>query len=206
MRRHLLVSSALLTLVVVAPALAQQNADSIELSQLPVGRGTVPLSNIQMQFRSNNLQIAFTPLNESVLRLLAPDSYRSLHGLLVSQQGKIDSIAHTNGIQDPGVAMVSLSALTANTRFDPELLTVSVHLQPDRPVGWIALGADFANQVLDARQQVTAIFVFAQRLPVNESFTVTYLDGASDDWQGRIQRLDQERARLMGLAHRPGGN
>jgi len=189
-------------LVLATPAAlpAQQQADTAG-GGIPAGQGTVPLSQIQLQLQSNNLVIVFVPLDESVVRLLAPNSYRSLHALVQSYRARIDSIAQDNGIQRPGLALVSFTGLEPNTPFNPELLTVTVHAQAVRPVGEVAMSPSFSDRVLAVHQQVTAIFVFDRSLPLRESFTVSYLDGTSDDWQSRLSRLDDERTRILGRMH-----
>jgi hypothetical protein len=97
--------------------------------------------------------------------------------------------------------MVSFQGLAPNTHFTPNLLTVTVHLQPVRPIGVVAMSPAFSDQVLDVREQVTALFVFDRPLPIREAFTVSYLGGTSDDWQSRLPRLDDERARILGRMH-----
>ncbi len=193
---------ALAAAMAAVPASARgQQTDSTAGTGLPAGQGTVPLSQIQLQLQSSNLVIVFVPLDESVIRLLAPDSYRSLHALEKSYQKQIDSIAFYNGVQHPGLALVSFTGLQPNTQFTPDLLTVSVRGQADRPVGVVAMSPSFSDRVLAVHQQVTAIFVFGRPLPVRESFTVSYLDGNSDDWQSRLSRLDDERTRILGRMH-----
>ncbi len=179
---------------------AQQQTDTAG-GDIPAGQGTVPLSQIQLQLQSNNLVIVFVPLDESVIRLLAPNSYRSLHALVQSYRTRIDSIAQYSGVQHPGLALVSFTGLEPNTPVNPELLTVTVHAQAVRPIGELAMSPSFSDRVLTVHQQVTAIFIFDRSLPVRESFTVSYLDGTSDDWQSRLSRLDDERTRILGRMH-----
>jgi hypothetical protein len=43
---------------------------------------------------------------------------------------------------------------------------------------------------------VSAIYLFEEDLPVNDSFTVVYAGQTSEDWQSKQQTLDRERARV----------
>ena len=56
------------------------------------------------------------------------------------------------------------------------------------------------------REQVSAIFLFEEDLPVNDSFTVLYAGRASDDWQGKQRTLDPERARVALRERAASGN
>jgi hypothetical protein len=50
------------------------------------------------------------------------------------------------------------------------------------------------------REQVSAIFLFEEELPVNDSFSILYAGQTSDDWQGKQRSLDRERARVASRA------
>ena len=191
----------------VAPAMAraQRTSDSSRTDNLPIDKGTLSLSNGTVTLSNGNLQIVFIPLDERILRLITPDSYHSMQRLLEQQRQAIDSAIASAGVSTPGIAFVSFQGLAANTRFEPEQLTLSYQGQQLRPVAWVALSPTFSNRQLDLRQQVQALFIYRRDIPVRESFTVTYLAATSDDWSGRLSRFDTERSRILGTM-RPRGD
>ncbi|MEO5800237.1 MAG: hypothetical protein ABIZ70_04745 [Gemmatimonadales bacterium] len=162
------------------------------------GYGQLNQDVITLRLRTGTLEVRFVPLEERLLRVLAPDAYQSLHLLLQAHRKKIDSIASARGVRDPGVALVSFHSLAPSTRFDPALLTVSLHSQQYRPIATVPLSPTFSNQQLDVREQASGLFIYERELPLHEPFTVTYLDGTNEEWERRLSRLDSERARILG--------
>lgn len=197
---------AVLLALLAAPtaARAQTASDSARTDNLPTDKGMLSLSSATVNLNNGNLQIVFIPLDERVLRLITSDSYHSMQRLLDQQRKAIDSAVATAGVPSPGIAFVSFSGLAANTRFEPEQLTISYQGQQIRPVAFVPLSPTFSNRQLDLRQQVQALFIYRREIPVRESFTVTYLAATSDDWGNRLSRFDTERSRILGLT-RPAG-
>ena len=186
-------------------AQGQSTSDSARSDNLPIDKGMLSLSNATVNLSNGNLQIVFIPLDERILRLITPDSYHSMQRLLEQQRKGLDSAIATVGVSSPGIAFVSFQGLAANTRFEPEQLTISYQGQQIRPVAWVALSPTFSNRQLDLRQQVQALFIYRRDIPVRESLSLTYLAATSDDWGSRLSRFDTERSRILGLT-RPAGN
>lgn len=182
------------------PAPAQDPApaaDSLAAALPPAGHGQLGQDAITLALRSGTIELRFTPLDERVTRLLAPDAYQALQVLLTRQAGALDSALSRLAIRTPGVAMVSFHGLAPSSRFDPQLLTVTVHNQQMRPAGVIPLSPTFSGQQLDARDQAIGLFIFDRPIPVTEPFSLSYLDASSDDWERRLNRFDRERARIQ---------
>ena len=101
-----------------------------------------------------------------------------------------------SGASRPGLAFVSFFGQSANARFDPQTLTVLVRSRELRPIGIVPFSGRFTSQQLNVREQVSAIYLFAEDLPVNDTFTISYGGQTSDDWQDKQTTLDRERARV----------
>jgi hypothetical protein len=54
----------------------------------------------------------------------------------------------------------------------------------------------FSSQQLNVREQVSAIFLFDELLPVTDDFSFSYQGRTSDSWQGKQRMLDRERGRV----------
>lgn len=178
---------------------AQAVADTSRTDNLPTDKGQLSLSSVTVNLTNTNLEVVFVPLDERVLRLLTRDSYLSLERLIQQHQQAIDSAAAVAGVTSPGLAFVSFHGLMPNTRFDPQLLTLTFHGQQFRPAAWVALSPNFSNQQLDVREQVQAIFIYRRDIPVREAFTLSYLAANNDDWANRVTRFDAERTRILGM-------
>ena len=132
-----------------------------------------------------------------MLRLLTPDSYRSLHDLARQRAGQIDSVSRQNGVSLPGVFLVTFFGRRPGARFDPQNLNLQVRGQLFRPIGLVAYSANFNSQQLDQRQQATGLILFEEPVPVFETFTVSY-GVATDAWEGKLARIQRERSRVLG--------
>ncbi|HEY8197969.1 MAG TPA: hypothetical protein VIG04_13385, partial [Gemmatimonadales bacterium] len=80
--------------------------------------------------------------------------------------------------------------------FDPQTLTLLIRNRDFRPLGVIPLDSKFASQQLNAREQASAIYLFEEDIPVEDSFTLSYGTLVSDDWQTKQSLLNGERARV----------
>lgn len=192
---------SLMFTVLVLPACARAQVVSTpdsNTTEIQPGYGQLSQDAITLRLRSGTLEVRLVPLDERLIRLLAPDAYQSLHLLLQSQRKRIDSTALARGVREPGVALVSFHALAPATRFDPAVLTLSLHGQQFRPIGTIPLSPTFSNQQIEVREQASGLFIYERQLPVQEPFTVSYLDGTNEEWERRLSRLSSERSRILG--------
>jgi hypothetical protein len=165
--------------------------------------GTLSQSDLALRLRSDEIEIRFVPLAERVMRLLAPDAYQSLRGLVAAKRQAIDSVARRAGLSEPGLALVTFYAQRDGVRFDPQLVTLVSRGQFIRPVGVVPLSPSFTSQQLAVRAQATAIYLYDQLVPVDESFTITYGTLTSDDWERKLPLLERERGRVSARTQHP---
>jgi hypothetical protein len=190
--RTALLIGVLATLAAPQPARAQDT--------LPVGFGTLKRDNVVINFSTGSLQIQILPLDESVTRLLAPDTYKSLTDLIKQRQPDIDAQAQRAGVQNPALVMVTFFGMVSQTRFVPEDINLTSRGRLFRPVGIVPLSPQWGGQQLDARQQATAIYLFDSGIAWGESLTASYEGMTNDAWSKTIQTLNTERVRVMSRA------
>lgn len=166
----------------------------------PPGYGSLTQDDLAVRIRTDEIEMRFVPLDRRLAALLARDSWEALSALVESRRAAIDSVARTRGVSRPGLALVTFFGQRANARFDPQTLTVQTRNRVFQPLGIVPFTPRFTAQQLSVREQVSAIFLFEEDLPVNDSFTISYAGITSDDWQGRQQKLDRERARVASRA------
>ena len=167
---------------------------------LPAGYGSLSQDDLSLRVRNDELEIRFIPLDPEVTPLLARDAYQALRTLVETRRRGIDSVASRAGVAQPGLALVSFFGLRPDVRFDPQTLTLLIRNQIFRPLGFIPLTPKFTSQQLGVREQASAIYLFEQDIPVNDSFTLQYGGLLSEEWRNKQPLLDRERARVSARA------
>lgn len=160
--------------------------------------GTLSQNDLALLVRNDDVEIRFLPLDARVTQLLANDAFQSLRSLVTSRQRAIDSVASRAAVTAPGLALVSFFGRRPETRFDPQTLTVRVRNRALQPLGIIPINARFTSHQISQREQASAIYLFEEDLPVDDSFTMTYGALTSEDWQNKQETMNRERARISG--------
>jgi hypothetical protein len=172
-----------------------------------VSYGTLNQNDLALRVRNEDVEIRFIPLDAKVTRLLANDAFQSLRSLVETRRRSIDSVASRAGVTEPGLALVSFFGLRPDTRFDPQTLTVRLRNRALQPLGIIPINARFTSHQLNQREQASAIYLFEEDLPVDDSFSLSYGALVSEDWQTKQSLIDRERARVSARAReRPRGD
>ncbi len=169
---------------------------------LPGGYGSLRRDDIAVRLASDQLDIQVLPLDEQVIRLLAPDTYRSLTDLVRTRQAAIDSLAAR-----PTLVLVTFYGLVPQARFSPEDLNLTSRGVLFRPIGIVPLSPRWNSYLLEAREQAVAIYLFDEGLSFREDLTVSYQGLSTGSWSRSVRLLDQERARVRARARaatRPG--
>lgn len=187
----------LAALIVLFPlAVPAQAQTEKPVTSMTVSYGTLSQNDLVLRVRNEDIDIRFIPLDPRVTRLLANDAFQALRTLLETRRRAIDSVAARAGVTEPGLALVTFFGQHPDTRFDPQTLNLLVRNRVFQPLGVIPLGAKFSSQQLGVREQASAIYLFEEEIPVNDSFSLSYGALTSDDWQGKQGTLDRERARV----------
>ena len=193
-------SGGLAVVTVLALTTAQPPDRLTAQDSLPAGYGTLRRDDIAVRLTTDNLQIQVLPLDEQVIRLLAPDTYRSLTDFVARQRAAIDSLAAQAGVAHPSLVMVTFYGLVPQARFSPEDLNLASRGRLFRPVGIVPLSPRWSSNLLDAREQAVAIYLFDEGISFREDLTVSYQGLANDSWSRSLRSLDQERARVRARA------
>lgn len=200
-------------LVALAAALATpacasaQEGETGREALFPAGYGSLTQSDLALRVRNDEIEVRFVPLDHRVTRLLARDAYESLNSLVLSRRRQIDSVASVAGISRPGLALVTFFGLRAAASYDPQTLTIAVRNRVYRPLGIVPITPRFTAQQLGVREQVSAIYLFEEEIPVTDAFSLAYQGLTSEDWSRKQTMLDRERARVAARARvqRPEG-
>ncbi|HEX9703731.1 MAG TPA: hypothetical protein VGA20_00605 [Gemmatimonadales bacterium] len=167
---------------------------------LPIGFGTLRRDDVALRFATGEVELQVLPLDQDVIRLLAPDTYRSLTALLASRRADIDTAAARAGLRTSTPVMVTFLGVVPQARFSPDELEITSRGKPFRPVGIVPLSPGWATLQLDARQQAVAIYLFEEGITFREPVTVRYQGLTNDAWGRSVTMLERERARVQARA------
>lgn len=174
------------------PAVA--SADTNGAGLIPAGYGKLRQESIAIELRPSDVIVRATPLDESVIRTLAPDSYRALRELAESRRPTIARLASQHGLLRGNLWYVSFYGLAADAKFSPMELTITSGGHEFRPVEVIPLQAGFGEQRLQARETQSALYLFEDALDVNQPLVVTLGSERNTSWSVRLSAIEQERA------------
>jgi hypothetical protein len=176
-------------------------SDSMSATLIPAGLGTVRQDSISIILQPEGVRVSAIPLDESVIRVLASDSYRSLHATLESKRQQILQRAAQRGIREPRVWYVRFYGLAPDARFVPTDFTVTSGGREYRPFDVIPLSPGFGTQRLQPREQQTALLLFEEGLDVSQPLVVTMGSQRNTDWETILLRtIDPERAAIRARA------
>lgn len=199
--RHRILTSWLGAAVVLGvTARAQERPDTTTYP--PAGYGTLRQEDVAIDLRSGPVQIRVIPLDQHVIRLLAPDTYASLQRLLEERRTGADSLALRYGVHSPTLFLVSFFGLQDQARFEPELLTVTSQNRLFRPVEILPLSPLWYGRQLTQRQTATAIYLFEDGIRVLDPFEVAYDGVTNRQWERILRTLERERASVLARARR----
>jgi hypothetical protein len=176
---------------------AASAADPRTNQLLPVGYGRLNQDDISLRLVAGDMEIRFVPIEERIIRVLAPDAYRALHDIRESRRAGVDSVSRRYGAAAPGVALVTFFAARAGQRYEPQALSISVNNQEYRAVGMVPISANFTSQQLQNRGQASAVYVFDTPIPVLQEFTLGYGTYRTDSWKSRVPVIEREFDRII---------
>jgi hypothetical protein len=203
---------ALYILIACAPPSGTANTaaapvieDTTAHATVPPGYGSLRQDEIAIRLESPGLIVRAIPLDESVIRLLTPDSYRALRDLEQSNQRAIEGISRRYGGRSPDLWYVSFYGREENARFSPMELIITSGGQQFRPIDVIPLSTGFGEQRLGARETQSAVYVYPGDIDVDHPLTVSFQGQQSSVWEQLLQRIERERALVRARATRTSG-
>ncbi len=185
-----------------APAPASAGGGGGAEDLVPAGYGSLRQDDISVRARLQGVLVRAIPLDESVIRLLSPDSYRALRDLR-DAGGRREQIVHAAkrlGIQDPSLWYVSYFGLQPDSRYvsgDMEIMSAGRNF---RPLDVIPLTAGFGSQRVDQREVQSAIYIFDHGVDTDHPLTITIQSVPATSWAQVIPVIERERALVRSRA------
>lgn len=178
-------------------------ADSLDPLMVPAGFGSLKQDAISIRISpSGGLQLRAVPLDERILRLLSPDSYRSLREILASKSRELASVKERLRLPSFSIWYVSFYTLEqGETRFSPGEFIINNVGRDFRPLDIIPLSTGFGEYRLKQREVQSALMVFDGQVDINQPITAQ-LEGTPSrvDWTRVMEDVERERALVRSRA------
>lgn len=162
-------------------------------SLTPAGYGTLRQEEISLSLRVGDLLLKATPLEESVIRLAAPDTYERLAATAAS---RLDQARHAVYSGEPELLLVSFFSYSPDVAYRPEDLQLMHQGRLLRPVQILPVTSGWGRGRLQQREVQNAVYVFEDDIDYSLPLTVRYGAEQSADWSAIIPTLERERARV----------
>lgn len=170
---------------------------------VPAGYGSLRQDDIALRMQAPGLILRAVPLDEGIIRLLTPDSYRALRDLQESNRVTIDGVARRSGGRGASVWLVSFYGTEPQVRFVPMDLLVTSVGRDFRPLDIIGLSAGFGEQRLRQRETQSALYIFDPDIDLNQPLSMSFQGARDDSWQQVLQRVERERALVLARSSQP---
>ncbi len=196
-----------------AQGIGVKPADSARASQrraegdaiVPAGYGTLRQDQIAIRVQTLGLTVSAIPLEESVIRTLAPDSYRTLHALRESKKVALEALRARNGLTSVQAWYVTFfNVQQGDARFDAFDLLIHSAGQDYRALDALPLTPGFGDGRVAQRGQQSAVYAFDPQIDLNQPLTVTALGQQTTVWGDTMLPLI-ERERTLIWSRAPAG-
>ncbi|HJQ09702.1 MAG TPA: hypothetical protein VJ840_01600 [Gemmatimonadaceae bacterium] len=177
--------------------------DTTGRASVPVGFGTLRQDEVAIRMELPGLIVRAIPLDENLIRLLTPDSYRALRELQESNKQAIAAVTRRTGGRAPDLWYVSFYGVQPDVHFSPMELVITSSGRDFRPLEVIPLSAGFGEQRLKQREAQSAIYLFDEAIDLDQPLSVAFQNVRDDSWEQILTRVERERALVRARASHP---
>lgn len=172
---------------------------------LPAGYGSLRRDDVSITVQVQGLTARAIPLDENVIRALAPDAYASLHALRLSRAPAMERVRARMGLASVQAWHVEFfNSQPGEARFDPKGMQLRSAGRDFRPLDVVPLQRGFEDGRLAQSRRVDAIFLFDPAVSLTQPLTVTLAGEQSAAWSDGansvLSRLERERAAVWSRA------
>jgi hypothetical protein len=162
---------------------------------IPAGLGTLKQDEFTMGLRSEALLIKVTPLEESIIRLAAPDTYNRLYSL---RESRYRDAKARSASEAPQLFLVSFFSYQPDVTFQPEDLQIEHQGRLLRASAILPLTPTWGKGRLSQQEIATAVYAFSEPVNYELPMTVRYGMYENGEWQRIISKLQIERGKVTG--------
>ncbi|MGH7721055.1 MAG: hypothetical protein ACREON_19685 [Gemmatimonadaceae bacterium] len=180
-------------------------ADSVsprtpEASLVPAGYGSLRQDDVAVRVQLSSVLVRAIPLDESIIRVLSPDSYRALRDIHQAKRAEIEQLATRHRVRVPSLWYISFFGLEPESRFSPMEIVINSSGRDFRPLDVAPLTTGFGGQRIRQREVQSAIYLFDDGININLPLTMTIEGVANSSWGGILRSVERERASIRSRA------
>lgn len=187
----------------VGPVAGVPQADTAGLAMLPPGYGSLHQDDISLHIDAGTVLVRALPIDESLIRLLTPDSYRALHDLKEGSRTELDAIAQRYGGRPVSVWLVSFYGVQPSARFTPGDLIVTSGGRDFRPYDILPLTVGFGQNQLNQRETQSALYVYDGDVQVDQPMSISYGGLVDASWDQALETIERERTMVRARSGKP---
>jgi hypothetical protein len=170
---------------------------------IPAGYGSLKQDDIALRVVQFGLQVRAIPLDESVIRVLSPDSYRALADLVRSQESRLNDVRRRTALSRLSLWYVSFFGVEiGEARFSPMELIITNVGRDFRPIEVLPLSPGFGQQRVRQREVQHALYAFDGQLDINQPLVLSYETARARDWSSVLERIERERSLVRSRVRR----
>lgn len=169
-----------------------------DLDEIPAGLGSLRQDDISVELRLGELQIKLTPLDESVIRTTAPDTYERLSALARGHQ--LIFLERTGSALPFQLFLVSLFTEAVEVEFEPEDLNLVSWGLRFRPVEIRPVTRAWDSRRVQPREVLMAIYAFPSQVDLEGDLEVEFRETRSREWERILREVESERNRIRARA------
>ncbi len=169
---------------------------------VPAGFGTLKQEQIAIRLQTLGLTVQVLPLDESVIRTLAPDSYGTLHAIRESKKAALEAVRVRAGLPAVQAWYVTFfNVQQGEARFDAFDVVIRSVGQDFRPIDALSILPGFGEGRVAQGRSVSAVYAFDPQINLNQPLTITSLSQVSTVWADNVLPLvDRERSLIWSRA------
>jgi hypothetical protein len=168
---------------------------------IPAGYGTLRQDEIALVAQNLGLVVKAIPLDESVIRTLAPDSYNNLHKIRESRTRDLEGIRSRLGL--PAVQswyITFFNSEKGEARYDAGDVLVRSAGRDFRPLEVLGLKPGFGDGRLAQFGTQSALYAFDPAINLAQPLTVTIGTQTSNAWSDVLRKIELERSLVWSRA------
>ena len=164
-----------------------------EADPIPAGLGSLRQDQFTLSLRDGDLLLKVTPLEESVIRLAAPDTYERLRATADSRIEQARDAVYSG---EPELVLVSFFSYSPDVEYQPDDILLLQQGRQMRPVAILPVTTGWGRGRLQQQEIQNAVYVFDRDIDYAQPMTVRYGPLETPDWITIVPVLDRERARV----------
>lgn len=158
---------------------------------VPIGFGSMRQDEVSLAIRTGALLVKVTPLNEGIIRLLAPDTYRRLHALAENKRADL-----SKGIGTRELFMISFFSYQPDVTFQPEDVQITHQGRTLRSRAIAPLTPGWGRQRMQQQENESAIYAFDGPIDFDQDIVLQYGTEQLDVWREILARIQLERSKV----------